>query len=215
MASPIRTRLDAEMGKQGLKGILFIPWSMEEAGVEASKPIKTPADAKGLTIRAPTEDTAAIFKQWGASVANVSGSELYTALQRGVIQAADSTVTTAVERKLYEVAPYITLVPTSGRASIIYMNKGFFDKLKPELQKVISDAAKEVENKSVAAAKANLDAMNKAAAQTALKIYTPTLDEMKQLSGDVDKLWQGLYKDHPQILSDIKEIQKFKAELKQ
>ena len=57
--------------------------------------------------------------------------------------------------------------------------------------------------------------MNKAAAQTALKIYTPTLDEMKQLSGDVDKLWQGLYKDHPQILSDIKEIQKFKAELKQ
>jgi len=156
----------------------------------------------------------AAYRQWGANSSYLNGSELYTGLQRGVIQAAETNVTGAVERKLYEVAPYMTLMPTSGRASIIMMNKGFYDKLKPELQKAITDAAKEVEEKSVAAAKANLDAMYTAAATTNLKIYTPTPDEMKQLSGDVDKLWQSIYKDYPQTMTDIKEVQKLKAELK-
>jgi C4-dicarboxylate-binding protein DctP len=213
IASPIRTRLVDEMEKQGLKGILFIPWAMEDTGVLASKPIKNPADAKGLTFRATTEELVATFKQWGANSAYLNGAELYTGLQRGVIQGAEANVTTAVERKLYEVAPYMTLIPTSGRASIIMMNKKFYDGLKPELQKAITDAAKEVESKSVATAKANLDTMYTAAAKTPLKIYTPTPDEMKQLSGDVEKLWQSIFKDYPQILSDVKEVQKLKVEL--
>jgi len=214
IASPIRTRVVDDMEKQGLKGILFFPWTMEDYGVLASKPIKSPADAKGMTIRATSEELVATYKQWGANSSYLNGSELYTGLQRGVIQGAEANVTTAVERKLYEVAPYITLIPTSGRASVIMMNKDFYDGLKPDLQKAITDAAKEVESKSVAVAKSNLDAMYKAATKTPLKMYTPTPDDMNQFSGDVDKLWQSIFKDYPQIMADIKEVQKLKAELK-
>ncbi len=215
LTSPIRSRLETEMEKQGMKGILFLPWSMEEGGVIASKQVKTPADAKGLTLRATGPDTAAIYKQWGSNVSYLNGSELYTGLQRGVIQGSEGTVTTSVERKLYEVAPNFTILPYSARVSMIIMNKKFYDKLQPELQKTISEATKEVEDKTVAAAKTNLEAVLKAGAEKGIKIYTPTTEELKQFEGDRDKLWQSLYKDYPQILADIKEIQEIESQLKQ
>ncbi|KJS00747.1 MAG: hypothetical protein VR68_06595 [Peptococcaceae bacterium BRH_c4a] len=215
LTSPIRSRLEAEMEKQGMKGVLFIPWSMEEGGLIVSKQVKTPADAKGLTLRATGPDTAAIYKQWGSNISYLNGSELYMGLQRGVIQGSEGTVTTSVERKLYEVAPDFTLLPYSARASMIIMNKRFYDKLNPELQKAISEATKEVEDKTAAAAKTNLDAILKAGAEKGIKIYTPTPEELKQFTGDKDKLWHSLYKDYPQILADIKEIQEIKSQLKQ
>ncbi|MFZ3102845.1 MAG: TRAP transporter substrate-binding protein [Desulfitobacteriaceae bacterium] len=215
LTSPIRSRLEADMEKQGMKGILFLPWSMEEGGVIASKQVKTSTDAKGLTLRATSPDTAAIYQQWGSNVSYLNGSEVYTGLQRGVIQGSEGTLTTSVERKLYEVAPNFTILPYSARVSMIVMNKKFYDKLPPEIQKAISEATKEIEEKTVAAAKTNLEAVLKTSVEKGIKIYTPTPEELKQFEGDRDKLWQSLYKDYPQILADIKEIQKIEAQLKQ
>ena len=212
--SPIRTRIEEDIEKQGMKMIMAIPWGVEDLGFVLNKQVKTVADAKGLTIRVLNPEGAAVLKQWGSNASFLNGSELYQGLQRGVLQGSHAAVTTSVERKLYEVAPYFTIMPMGAQLSGVVINKKFYDNLKPELQKAMTDAAKEVESKTVEVVKSNNAVIFKAAADKGIKIYTPTPEELKQFYGDTDKLWQSIYKDNPQILADIKEIQEIKASLK-
>jgi TRAP-type mannitol/chloroaromatic compound transport system substrate-binding protein len=64
-------------------------------GLEAlvsKKPIRSVADLKGLKLRAPEGMVYDIFTKAGAAPVNLPGSEVYTGLEKGVIDAADYTV---------------------------------------------------------------------------------------------------------------------------
>jgi len=64
-------------------------------GLEAlvsKKPIRSVADLKGLKLRAPEGMVYDIFSKAGAAPVNLPGSEVYTGLEKGVIDAADYTV---------------------------------------------------------------------------------------------------------------------------
>jgi TRAP-type mannitol/chloroaromatic compound transport system substrate-binding protein len=55
----------------------------------SKKPLRSLADFKGLKIRAPVGMGQDIFKALGAAPVNLPGSEVYTALERGVVDASD------------------------------------------------------------------------------------------------------------------------------
>jgi len=64
-------------------------------GVEAfisKKPIRTVADLKGVKLRAPQGMVNNVFTAVGATPVNLPGSEVYTSLEKGVIDASDYTV---------------------------------------------------------------------------------------------------------------------------
>ncbi|KJR97095.1 MAG: hypothetical protein VR68_13215 [Peptococcaceae bacterium BRH_c4a] len=208
---PIRERLDAELEKKGIKALVWLPWSQEDFGLVSTKQLKTPADAKGLTMRTLGPETSAYYVQYGINPSFLNGSEIYMGLQRGVIQGAFATVATSVERKLYEVAPHITLLPCGTMTSMVIVNKDFFDKLPPELQKAMVDAGKEVESKSVAAAKANYENVIKEAEKLGVKVYRPTPEEMKLWEAPKEKVREEAYKNAPQLLKEIQEIEKIWA----
>jgi len=79
-------------------------------GVEAfvSKvPLNGVADLKGLKLRAPEGLVQAVFAAAGASPVNLPGSEVYTSLDKGVIQAADYTVfSTNAQQGLNKIATH-------------------------------------------------------------------------------------------------------------
>ncbi len=76
----------------------------------SKKPIVTPADLAGLTIRTPPDPmTIDIFKTLGASTEQISFGELYIALQQGVVDGQENPLTNIASSKLYEVNPYISL----------------------------------------------------------------------------------------------------------
>jgi len=215
LSSPeTKERLCAAMEKKGIKPIAWILEPHEGFGIMWNKEVKVPADARGLTVRAIGSPQVAFYKKWGVNPSFLSGAELYMALQRGVLQGAYGSVTAVMERKLYEVAPYYTLLPIGTTISLIGMNKSFFDKLSPKLQQAILDAGKEVESKTVARAKADWEVTLKEAKEKGLKIYQPTPEEMKLWMGDVEKTWQEIYRDDPQVLAEIKEVVKLKAKFK-
>jgi TRAP-type mannitol/chloroaromatic compound transport system substrate-binding protein len=54
-------------------------------------PIRSVADFKGVKVRSPEGLAAEIFKRAGASPVSLPGSEVYTALEKGVIDAADNS----------------------------------------------------------------------------------------------------------------------------
>jgi TRAP-type mannitol/chloroaromatic compound transport system substrate-binding protein len=62
-------------------------WGMES--VPAKKPLRTLADFKGVKMRVPEGLGAEIWRRAGAGVVTLPGSEVYTALERGVIEATD------------------------------------------------------------------------------------------------------------------------------
>jgi len=160
-------------------------------------------------------EDVAWYQKWGANPSYLSGSELYMGLQRGVLQGTLATVATSVERKLYEVAPYTVLVPFYDQISIIGINKNFFDKLAPEQQKALVDAAKEVEGKSLAAAKKDNDEIMKRAQELGIKVYKPTPEEMKLWTEGKDQVRQQVLKDKPQVLEEIKKLEEQLAAYRQ
>jgi TRAP-type mannitol/chloroaromatic compound transport system substrate-binding protein len=62
-------------------------WGVES--VPSKRPIRTVADLKGLKLRSPEGMSHEIWKRLGAAPVNIPGAEVYTALERGVIEATD------------------------------------------------------------------------------------------------------------------------------
>ena len=210
--SPIRAKIDAQIESKNIKVIAYLPWGIEEGGFVTTKECRVPADMKGLTLRSQNPEIAYLFRSYGANPTFLSGSEMYMALQRGVIQGCSAMITTSVERKLYEVALYFTIVPHGVTVSLIGMNKGYFDKLTATQQKAIMDAGKTIEDKSVACAKAAVDKIWKRAADAKIKIYRPTPDEMKLWLANLDAQYKETLKDEPEVLALIEEVKAMKAQ---
>ena len=102
-------------GGEDLYNELVNPYNVHLIGASAtgleafvsSRPIRGIADLEGLRLRAPEGMVYDIFTRAGASPVNLPGSEVYTSLERGVIDAADYTVfTTNHSLGLHEFAPY-------------------------------------------------------------------------------------------------------------
>lgn len=73
----------------------------------SKKPIRKLADFKGVKIRAPQGLGQDIFLRLGAAPVNLPGSEVYTALERGVVDASDwGTLSMNQELGYHKLAPY-------------------------------------------------------------------------------------------------------------
>ncbi|WP_250637308.1 hypothetical protein [Salipiger sp. CCB-MM3] len=59
--------------------------------------MRSPADIKGLKIRVPSRNTGLLVEAWGATPVSMPVSEIYNAMQTGVIDGAmiDTTATRA------------------------------------------------------------------------------------------------------------------------
>ena len=100
----------AEQKGVKLLGLVSFP-SPDGEGLCTVKPVKVPADVKGMVLRTIGPELAAMMKKWGAGPSFLTGAEVYMALQRGTLNGAIASIPSYNERKLYEVAPYIIMLP--------------------------------------------------------------------------------------------------------
>lgn len=126
---------------------LLAAWSFGTSLIgRRDKAIKTIDDFKGLKMRTSGTAMASMYKALGAVPIGLSSKEIYTALQRGTIQAAGSGVSRWRRSKLYEVAPYLTVDPTIPYFSMwLVINNKSWNKLSSEDQKIIGHTAREYE----------------------------------------------------------------------
>ncbi|MFH1060065.1 MAG: DctP family TRAP transporter solute-binding subunit [Pseudomonadota bacterium] len=146
-----------------------------------TRPMKSPADMKGLKIRT-MENPAhmAMVKALGADPTPIAFGELYMALQQKVVDGMECPVVLIHDMKFYEVQKYMVLDGHLYGPLFIFINDKFFSGLTPEQQKVVAEAAK-----VLAAAhngfsqQANIEGINKLKAK-GMEIYAPTKAEMGQ-----------------------------------
>jgi tripartite ATP-independent transporter DctP family solute receptor len=106
------------------------------------RPIKTPADLKGMKIRVMESPVyIALIKSMGASPTPVPWTETYTALQQKVVDGQENPVASIKFGKIYEVNKYLTLDGHTYGVSFILINEKFFQSLSKETQANIREAA--------------------------------------------------------------------------
>ncbi|PLW75309.1 TRAP transporter substrate-binding protein [Cohaesibacter celericrescens] len=114
-------------------------------GLEAfvsTKPIRTVADLKGLKVRAPEGMVYDIFTKAGASPVNLPGSEVYTGLEKGVVDAADYTVfSTNHAQGLHQFARYPNYPGFHSLPMVaVSINKEIWDGLPADIKQVMETA---------------------------------------------------------------------------
>ncbi|WP_028998060.1 TRAP transporter substrate-binding protein [Azohydromonas australica] len=108
------------------------------------RPIKVPADAKGLKLRTPPDAmTVDIVQALGADAQQIKFAELYVALQQGVVDGQENPLANIASAKLYEVQKYLSLTGHKYEVTPFLMGKRAWEKLSPADQQVFKDAAAE------------------------------------------------------------------------
>ncbi|MDN3561202.1 TRAP transporter substrate-binding protein [Vreelandella neptunia] len=106
------------------------------------RPIETPDDLEGLKIRTPPDEmTVDIFEALGANPTPMNFSELYIALEQGVVDGQENPLMNIYSSKLHEVQDYISLTGHKYESTPLLMSKMVWDSLSPEHQEVIQQAA--------------------------------------------------------------------------
>ncbi len=103
-------------------------------------PVNTVADLKGKKLRASGSYNA-LLKDLGAAPVLLASPEQYMALQRGTIDGTLNPLYMAETYKLKEVIKYIVLPPVGFGVGDTYVNLKAWNKLTPELQKIVRQAA--------------------------------------------------------------------------
>ncbi|MBI1389125.1 MAG: DctP family TRAP transporter solute-binding subunit [bacterium] len=125
---------------QNLKGICYF-----DAGFRsfyAKKPIHSPDDLKGMKIRVQKSVMMQkLVETLGASPQQIAFSELYTAIDTGVVQGAENNVPSYYTTKHYKIAPYYVFDEHVAIPDILLMSARRWNALTPDEQKIIMDSA--------------------------------------------------------------------------
>ncbi|WP_134698722.1 TRAP transporter substrate-binding protein [Ammoniphilus sp. YIM 78166] len=155
------------------QNIVGLAWfaSLERNVFTSKKPVKTLEDIKTLKLRViQSSGYVDAFKAVGANPTPLAYSELYLALQQGVVDGADTSPDQFILDKFYETSKYFSLTRMHYMPIAFMASKVTWDKLSPDLQQVMQEAAKE-------AAQFNI--------KTFKKSYTESLEEMKKKGTEV------------------------------
>lgn len=105
------------------------------------KPINSLADFKGMKIRViPSDVNEDSFKAMGANPTPIEYSQLYTALQTHVVDAAEAANSNYYAQKFYEVAPNYAILHWQFLVSPVVMSKKIFDTLSAQQQQDVRKA---------------------------------------------------------------------------
>ncbi len=105
------------------------------------RPIRTPDDLKGLKIRVMGSPVLLdTFNAFGAQATNMSWGEIYTAVQQGVIDGAESDVVDLLVEKFYEVTKYYSLTEHLIGAAPFIFSKKRYDSLPAHIRVAVLNA---------------------------------------------------------------------------
>jgi len=139
--SEARKFLDELLAKRGVHSVSWLYITRQSIFTSSKKPILTLADFQGLKIRGLNALTDNGLKVVGAAPSAMPGSEVYQALQTGVLDAGLTDLSAAYSRRFYEVQKYGTVLPYFTVYFHLYANPKWWQGLKPEYRAAIEAAA--------------------------------------------------------------------------
>ncbi|MCV2488195.1 DctP family TRAP transporter solute-binding subunit [Geodermatophilus sp. YIM 151500] len=139
---PGQTLLDS-LDKVNTEGLAMMTRTFRQV-TNSKQPIEDPADLQGLKLRVPNNELwVEFFGALGANPTPMDFTEVYTALQLGVIDGQENPVEVPLANKFYEVQDYLSLTNHIVDGYILGFNADKFAGLDEEAQQILRDAAAE------------------------------------------------------------------------
>lgn len=138
---PIGDQVGNHLEERNIKHLAY--WEDGFRQVTNNKhPIKSPEDFKGLRIRVPESSVrVATFEALGASPVSMSFSEVFTALQQGVIDGQENPLSVVTSSSFYDVQEFLTITNHVYSPASLLINLDKWNSLSAEQQDIFLEAA--------------------------------------------------------------------------
>ena len=177
---PVGAALFQKLEPKGIKGLAY--WDNGFHIMSSNKPLHHVADFKGLKMRIQSSKVLdAEMRALGAIPQVMAFSELYQALQSGVVDGTEGVPSNFYTQKTYEVQKYTTLSYHGHLAYAVIVNKKFWDGLPADIRTTLEGAVKDASTYANAiAATENDQSLEKMRASGKTTIYTLTPEESNE-----------------------------------
>ena len=174
---PLGTRLLKLLDSKGMTGLAY--WDNGFKQMSANKKLVAPSDYKGLKFRIQSSKVLeAQFRTLGAIPQVMAFSDVYQALQTGVVDGQENTWSNMYTQRMHEVQKYATVTNHGYIGYVVVVNKKFWDGLPPDIREACAKAMKEAtdfgNNQS---AKENDDALEEIKKAGKTEIITLTAEQ--------------------------------------
>jgi len=130
------------MTDKGIKGLGYLHNGMKQ--FSANKPLRVPADAKGLKFRIQSSDVLeSQFKAVGGNPQKLAFAEVYQALQSGVVDGTENPWSNTYTKKFYEVQKYIMESDHGVLDYMVVTNAPWWNGLPADIRKGLGEAMTE------------------------------------------------------------------------
>ncbi|HTH78783.1 MAG TPA: TRAP transporter substrate-binding protein [Ramlibacter sp.] len=180
-AGPVGANLFKKLESKGVQGLAY--WDNGLKVMSANKSIKVPGDYKGLKMRIQSSKVLGDqMKALGAIPQVMAFSEVYQALQTGVVDGTENTPSNLYTQKMHEVQKFVALTDHGYIGYAVIANKKFWDGLPGDVRKQLEEAMRDATKfGNDIAAKENADALDAVKKSGKSQILTLTADEKAQL----------------------------------
>ena len=139
---PIGKNPFRKLESKGITGLAY--WDNGFKVMSANKPLREPADFKGLKMRIQSSKVLeAQFRKLGAIPQVMAFSEVYQAMQTGVVDGSENTPSNMFTQKHHEVQKYTTLSNHGYIGYAVIVNKQFWDGLPADVRQTLEGAMAE------------------------------------------------------------------------
>jgi tripartite ATP-independent transporter DctP family solute receptor len=110
------------------------------------RPIVTPADLDGIKLRTPSgEWRVKMFQAYGANPTPMSFSEVFTALQTGVMDGQENPLTQIYSAKFQEVQDYLSMTGHVYTPAYVLVGQNRWNSLPEDVRQILEETAKETQ----------------------------------------------------------------------
>jgi len=139
---PIGASMLTLLQAHGMSGLAF--WDNGFKEFTANKPLRRPEDFKGQKIRIQSSKVLdAQMRAVGAIPQVLAFSEVYQAMQTGVVDGNENTPSNIYTQKMHEVQKYMTMTDHGYIGYVVVANTKFWDSLPADLRTILDQAMKE------------------------------------------------------------------------
>jgi C4-dicarboxylate-binding protein DctP len=189
---PLGKRLLTLFEPKGMVGLAY--WDNGFKLMSANKPLRAPEDYKGLKFRIQSSKVLeAQFRALGSIPQVMAFSEVYQALQTGVVDGQENTASNMYTQKMHEVQKFTTLTDHGYIGYVVVANKKFWDGLpvdiRNQLEQAMSDATAFANDISE---KENADALEEMRKSGRTTIIVPTAAENEAMRKAMQPIYQEM-----------------------
>jgi TRAP-type C4-dicarboxylate transport system substrate-binding protein len=189
MKTDIMDKINAGLTKKGVRLLALVSVGSLSGFANSKRPIRTPADMKGLRMRAMDKVQAEYLTAWGASTVVVPWAEIYNALQTGIADGYINPAIVPVMFKHTEILKYYSDVKAGVPLRVILCSEQWYKGLSAKDRKIVDEGVA----KGIAANRAWQDKIEKTdldiLKSTGVQVYVNTPEERAQFANLVRPLY--------------------------